>query len=286
MEENKQNPVTETPTVLTTVKEAPISFWKKAKNFFSPHNRNRRIVGAILSVLILAGAVGTGVYLTEQRANTRTQASGAVLSLSPTNANPKVGDTFTVAVAINTSGLSATGADLKIGYDPNILEAQSIQAGTFLPTVFVPGSISNGVASITVGALTDTSGPHPASGVGVLAQIVFRAKAPGTTTISYNSSTAVAAVGQSSNVAGTLTPVQITVSGTAPSPSGTPVPTPTKSPSPTPTKLPTPIPTVMPACLPVGASCTGPADTRCCKPVGCDLVPKSGGLYRCGVPQD
>lgn len=220
----------ETPTILA--KEVELSFLSKAKIFFSPANRNRKAITAILSILLLTGAIGTGVYLTEQRANTRTQASGATLSLSTSSANPKVGDTFTVAASIDTGGLSASAVALEVKYDPNALELVSGTPGNFLPVVLVPVNSSEGTFNLTVGA----EFANPKSGVGILAQIVFKAKTNGPTNISFGSGTAVAAVGQPSNVAGQLSPVQITIgAGSAPgSKTGSVTPTspiPSSSPS-------------------------------------------------------
>lgn len=185
-----------------------------------------------MSVFVLAGALGVGAYLVQQRQVTKTQAAGVVLTLSAPSSNPNVGDTFTVAVAIDAKDQSVTAADIRVKYDSNLLEATQIQNGSFLPTVLIPGTVGTGTANIVNGCLINANGAYPQTGTGILANITFKAKAGGTTTISFDSATAVAAKDQSSNVVATTNPAQITIVGgpTAP-PSGTPTASPTTTPS-------------------------------------------------------
>lgn len=240
MEDNsKADPPIAQPDIVNPVPPVPVPKIK-LPNFFRGLSRSKSLVAAILSILILTGAVGTGVYLVQQRQSIKTEAGSVVLSLSPNNSAPNVGDIFTVAVAIDTKGLSASAADLKVRYETAKLEAQSIKAlGDFLPVTLVPGTIdltdtASGRASIVLGAKIDQNGAYPKSGTGVLAQVTFKAKSGGQTTISFGGATAVAAVGQDTNVVGTMNPVTVNVTGPAPSfspsPSGSPTPSPSKKP--------------------------------------------------------
>lgn len=211
------------------MKKIIFSIRDRAKNFFLYLKSKRKIIAGILGVSVLTASLGTGIYLVQKVQSAKTEAGSIVLSLSTNNAAPKVGDTFTVAVAIDTKGLLASAADIRVRYDTSKLEAKSIQPmGGFLPIVLVPGKIdltdtSSGRASITLGALVNQTEAYPKNGIGVLTQITFQAKAAGPTDITFGTATAVSAIGQTTNAAGSLNPVQITISsGNATSPGSTP----------------------------------------------------------------
>lgn len=231
------------------LKQKLLSLRDKVRFFwYSALYPKRKIIGSVLGLLFLTVSLGTGLYLVQTVQKTRVSATGAELMLSTSNANPKIGDNILVAVYLDTDteGLQVTGADIKVGYDNNILEATSVRNGNFLPTVLVPGSISSGQASIVLGCLVDTTGAYPKSGTGTLANITFKAKALGSTTVSFSSGTGIAAVGQPSNVAEVFKPVQITVQSSTGSPTPNPsIPTPTRR-----------------MCLAGGRSCS--ADWQCC----------------------
>lgn len=201
----------------------------------------RKIVGGVLGILVLVTFLASGVYLIRNRQSTKTEATNPELSLYPNGTNFNIGDTFEVAVSIDTKGMSVSAADLKVRYETNKLEALSVvPIGDFLPTVLLPGTIdssdpSSGRASITLGALINETGAYPKSGIGALAQITFKAKAAGSTDITFGDETAIAAVGQNVNVVGTKNPAQIDVAGTVIDPTATSEATPTTIAQPTPT---------------------------------------------------
>lgn len=220
------------------------------QNFINYLKTKKKIIGTLFGVLLLTVSLGVGVYLVQNRQKTGVRAGFVDLTLSSNNGSPRINDTFVVAVGINTNGLSVNVADLRIEYDPNYLEAQSIEPiGDFLPNVLIGGSINNttGKASIVLGPLMVNNQPQPRSGTGVLAQLVFKAKSPGSTSVRFGPETEVAAVGMTSNVVGNLIPVEIVV--LEPTPVPTPTPTETPIPTPTPTETPTPTPTASPITL-------------------------------------
>jgi hypothetical protein len=225
----------------------------------------RKAVVALLSFLVMTVAIGSGVYLVGQRQSTNTEAGVAVLSLSSSTASPAVGVPFTVAVALDTKGLSATAADIRVRYDTAKLQAVSIvPMGNSLPTVLYPVNGTQGIigidttggrAWIVVGTLVDAPPAvtvHPMTGIGLIAQITFKAKATGATTISFGGSSAVAAIGSSADVAGTKSGVTVNV-GTTTTPTNPPTTPPTVPPS-GPTTPPTFPPTFPPTTPPVGQS--------------------------------
>lgn len=221
----------------------------KAQNLMSKVRSNRRIITTILGVFILTASLAVGAYLV-QNANKRTKASGVILTLSPSTTAPGVNQTVTVAVAMDTQGLSVCGSDLQIKYDPNLLTLTSWQAGTFLPVVLTPPANSSTSLGnyLTLSVGCDPTAPK--TGTGIMATAVFSAKANGSTTISFGPGTDVAAIGQASNnVVGTANPVTINIGGATQPPSITPTPPvpPLPTPSSTPTPTASPIPTATPS---------------------------------------
>lgn len=234
MDGNQQKTDQNPEAPITTSPQPAKIFNLKVRNLINSVSKQRRVVGGLLGILVLAGAIGAGVYLTGQRQTTQSQAGSAVLSMSATPSSVKKGDTFTVAVAIDTKSLKVSAADIRVRYETAKLEAKKIEAfGDFLPVVLSPGTIdstdtASGRAMITVGALIDDAGAHAKAGTGVLAKITFVAKAGGKTDLTFGSSTAVAAVGQGANVVGTLKTLTLTIAGPTASskPSASPSPTP------------------------------------------------------------
>lgn len=249
------------------IKQNSLSFKDKLKSFwFTSIYPRRRVALSVFGLLFLAASLGTGLYIVQTIQKTKVGATGPELTLIPTNANPKVGDTIAVSVYIDTKGMKVSAADIKVSYDSNILTATSVANGNFLPTVLTPGSVSGGTASIVLGCLVNSAGVYPKSGTGILANINFTVKASGTTTVSFGTGTGIAVVGQASNAAGVLAPTQITVQGPTVSPTPTstptrtltptlyrrytPTPTLTRRPTPTPTPTRTPRPTSTPTPTP------------------------------------
>lgn len=238
---------------IATPAQPPSVLKTKVSSFFYSIGSKRKAVATIFGILLLTGAIGAGAYLVQQQQSLKSQAGSAVLSITTSNQNIKVGDTFNVVVSVNTEGLSATAADIRVRYDTSILEAQKVQAfGNFMPVVLKQPVIdstntSSGRAWIVVGALIDNAGAHPKSGVGTLVQVTFKAKAGGSTTLTFGDSTEVAAIGSQSNVIGTKNSLTINIAGPTPQSTAKPSGSPTVKPIPTSTAKPkTPSPTPAP----------------------------------------
>lgn len=212
------------------------------------NKNNKKLILASLGILYITASIGIGVYLTQMGQRTRINAAGVNLSVTSNVTNVQVNSSFVANIVMNTQGFSATGADLTVNYDPNRLTATAIQAGPFMPNVFIGGTIdTNGRANIVLGCPLDAAGPRPVNGTGIVAQITFTMKAAGATTISVNPLTKVAVIGQTTNQLNITTPLQITgVSTSVRTPTPIPSRTPTLTPRPIPTKKPNVIPTKMP----------------------------------------
>lgn len=251
--ENKSptiDPIKPPDIPIATPAQPPSVFNTKVSNFFYSLGRQKKTVATIFGVLLLTSAIGAGAYLVQQQQLLKSQAGSAVLSITTSNSNLKVGDTFNVVVSIDTKGLSATAADLRVRYDTSVLEAQKVQAfGNFMPVVLKEPVVdstntSSGRAWIIVGALVDNNGAYPKSGVGPLMQITFKVKAGGSTTITFGDSTEAAAIGSQSNVIGTKNSLTINIAGPTAQPqppsSGAPTSKPSAAPSARPSLAPTP----------------------------------------------
>ncbi len=181
----------------------------------------------ILFVSIVA--VVSGLFLLQKRQETRVGAQGVILKLVSTTTSVQRGSDIVVDVFMDTKGLSVTGIDLKVKFDKDKISFKSIRSSGLLPVVFKEGNVINDTAQIVLGSDVTT----PKNGTGILAQIVFSATGSGVTNIGFDSSTAVAALGQNTNIVDTLTGLSITVLGPTSLPTSSPLPTSTGVPSPT-----------------------------------------------------
>lgn len=112
---------------------------------------------------------------------------GETISVQPSTLNVGEGQTFSLDVAIaNVTDLYAFQFDL--GFDPTILEAESVTEGSFLSsggsTIFFPGTIDNVGGTIAFNADTLVGAIAGVSGSGTLASVEFYALGTGTSVIS------------------------------------------------------------------------------------------------------
>lgn len=192
------------------------------------------------------------------------QVSGQ-LRLEPSSRQLNVGETATFQLRLDNA-LNLTEVNLELRFTPGIIEIQDsdsgtegvqIQPGDFFSADYVGNNqVDNGAGIIRYYAL-----PEITNGSGLLANIIFRAVNPGSTSLSF----AVAELADEENSLEPVAaqPAEITVNAVAgqPSPVFTPQPvTPTSTPTfipagatPTPTLFvvtATPIPTLTPTPLP------------------------------------
>jgi len=103
-----------------------------------------------------------------------------LLSLEPTSSTVTPGGTVLITVgATGTTNLYAFQFD--ISFVPGVLAAQAVSQGTFLgeTAAFVPGRIDNSTGTIQMTIGTRVGQVPGVSGDGPLAEISFRALAPG-----------------------------------------------------------------------------------------------------------
>ena len=231
----------------------------------------KKVIFVVLTILLILGGLGAGVYLVQKSTEYREKAAPATtMALTTTTPNPQVGQNVLVNIDINTGVNQIGGVEMNINFDTNILEVQEVSIGDFFTN---PGRVGprfdNSLGTIYL-VLYVPPNSILAQGQGTLASINFKTKDVGSATISIAPNTTVSA-GESNepytptqgpqNVLIGTTPLTLNVLA-AESPTNTPSPTanPTQaaaSPSPTngigglndPTATPTRTPTATPTGL-------------------------------------
>lgn len=175
---------------------------------------NRRVLLTILGIVILIVAIAAGVFLVQRQQELREQAApSTTISLLPASVNADIGQTFNLSVAIDTGVNTVTAAEVHVTYDPQIVQAQSVSPGGFLPVVLLPASTDNttGKVSITVGSQpTD-----PKQGTGTLATITFKALSAGNANITFSAQTKAAGVGEQGDVLIGKSPATVLIAAAA-----------------------------------------------------------------------
>ena len=162
--------------------------------------KKTRIFGVLLGVL-----AGLGFAALAQAAN-------PILYLQAAKTTLSTSEQITVNVVLDTKDQTVSAADLHLSFPSNLLQAQSITAGTLLPTVLAAGATTSSTATIILGC--DPTAPF--KGVGTIATIVFNASSlSGNAVVTFDSTTQVAAVGLNTNALDSTTSMTFTISAPA-----------------------------------------------------------------------
>ncbi len=162
---------------------------------------------------------------------------GANLSLSPDKTTLNIGDTFKVSVMVSVNGFQAGSVRARVKYDPAILTYSSVSdAGSVFPSSLA-FSADTGTGLISSSRYSSSSG---VTGAGKVIDLIFTAKAAGTTIVALDDASGIWEVGTGTQEPLTLTnSPTITVAAPPPPATPTPTPAPTQAPSnPTPTPAP------------------------------------------------
>ena len=186
---------------------------------------------SVLAVMVLVSMLGLAPAF----------ADGTVVRFAPSSTNLSVGQTVAVNIQVDSvTGLA--GLDILMSFNPAVLEVPDadpatagvqVALGSFLTPGFVlKNEVDTAQGKINI-AFVQRAPTPPVSGSGVLATVTFKAKANGTSALTFNRASLSDANGVA--LANTLQNGQVTVGGGA-----GPTPTPTTPPSgPTPTPTPT-----------------------------------------------
>jgi len=106
----------------------------------------------------------------------------ATFQFDPTTINTQAEQTFEVKVNVDTGSDEITSVDVYIIYDNNVVEAQSVNDGTFFNTV--SKEISQPGKAYIAGMVDDPASSK--TGSGTIATLVFKAKTNGSTTLTFD----------------------------------------------------------------------------------------------------
>lgn len=187
-------------------------------------------IALIVGLLVLVVSVPVGIFLLNQQQEVRLSAApSTVFSVSPSSRNLAPGDTLNADISVDTGNNLIVSADIVLSFDPKYLEVISISSGPFwTSTSEVQKSLNNTSGKVIYSIYTFKE--NAKKGTGVLATVVFKAKAAGATSVAFDSSqSAVYGLTEGQNVLASSIPGSYTITGTEATAS--PVPTATASPA-------------------------------------------------------
>lgn len=222
----------------------------------------------LISILLILVTIPAIVYFSKKGTEMRSKAApNTSLTLTSSNPAPAINEEFVVHVDINTGDNLVNSVSIDVRYDPAVLTAEKIDPGTFLTDPLFTDNPQSSVG--TAGRVKQTYYVQGTAsfktGSGTVANITFKAKAGGSSSVWLNRENTLV-FGQPDNndvlsVPATSTepmsPVTITVSGG--STTVTPIPTITSTPNPLLTITPMPDLIATPSAM-SSASATTSAD--------------------------
>ena len=137
-------------------------------------------------------------------------AEGATLFLAPSIGTYTVGDTFSIAVKVNTGEAAINAADGTLVFDPTKLEVKRISKVGSIFALWVEGP----VFSNTDGTISFAGGlPSPGftGRAGMIINITFKAKSAGTGAVSFASGSVLADDGKGTNILTRMIPGSYTL---------------------------------------------------------------------------
>lgn len=136
----------------------------------------------VVSLILLSIVVGELFWA---RSYLRKPAAEASLTLSPPSGTYKLGGTFTVRILLDTKEDASDGVDVRLSFDPEILQVGSeVKNGALFPQV-AANKIDNENGSIHFSVL-NPPGKDAVKGGGILGEITFLALAPGQAKVSFD----------------------------------------------------------------------------------------------------
>ncbi len=130
------------------------------------------------------------------------QAAGASLSFSPSSAEKKVGDSFSVKVVINSGGgVGINASDATINFDKNLLSVKSVsKEGVFTMWTAEPAFSNSGGTINYSGGLPSGPGKGYTGSAGTIMTINFTALKVGEAVVSFSAASVLANDGIGTNV--------------------------------------------------------------------------------------
>lgn len=215
---------------------------------FNPKNA----VIVAIALVFLGISIFLGVYLVGQRTNVEQKASPATsIFISPNNLTKNAGENFTFSVQIDTATNVVTGVDVRLVFDPSVMQIISLQQGAGVTGL--DQTISNtydNVGGTVSYAVFTLNGSNAVTGSGIevlkVTAVVKGSAVAGSYNISFDSATAASASQEGQNVLISKNPGTLVIGGitssASPSPTASPAGTGSGAPtsSPNATHSPTP----------------------------------------------
>lgn len=195
-------------------------------------SHKKSIISIIFLTLLLAGGLGIGLTSMGKPQQLRSKATnnGPVLTINPSTKTLDVGQATSLGIILNTNDDTASAVELHLAYDKTAIQVTGFTAGTILPVILKPATFTNGTVDVVLGAQPTA----PFKGSGILGTMTIKKLSSKQSTLTFMSTTQVAAIGKTTNALASATGASIGSSGagTGNSPTPTHMPGATNAPTP------------------------------------------------------
>ncbi len=225
--------------------------------------KSKRTIAVIAAVLFLVVSVGVGAFLVQRKTHVVENAAPATaIYIIPGSQTQSPGANFTFNVDMDTETNSVTGVDVRLNFDPAVIQILSLEQGSALTgfSAFI-NTYDNTAGTISYVAFNpNSSGAIIGSGLEILKinAVVNSGAANGDYNITFDPATAATALQEGQNVI--VSKTQGTLSVTQAITTASPSPEPTDGPTsnPTATAVPTSAPTATASPISTATPTTGP----------------------------
>jgi general secretion pathway protein D len=162
-------------------------------------------------MIVLIAIALLGAILLSSQLVSRGFAQSTVILIQPSSSDVDVDDTITVDIRIEDVA-DLYGVDVRLSFEPTLLEVVQIQAGSFPAPDFVVKKEADNSAGTVWYAVSQMAPTEPTSGSGVAASITFKGLAGGTSSVAFTYQKIVKKNGE--QIPATTQDGQITVVGT------------------------------------------------------------------------
>ncbi len=218
--------------------------------------KSPKTVLIIIGVLVLCAGLVAGLLLVQQNENiARRAAPATTMYVTPASQSKSAGSTFTYSVNIDTNANAVTGIDVRMNFNPAVLQITSLERGAGVTNLdqTIANTFDNTDGKIQFAIFTlNSSKAVTGSNIEVLkvTGTVKAGAAAGSYPVTFDAATAASASQEGQNVLTSKTQGTISVAaagtGATPTPTASPTPTGTGTRTSTPTATPTKTPTATP----------------------------------------
>lgn len=114
-----------------------------------------------------------------------THVEAAKLYIEPPTGTYTQGQDFQARIILDTEGQQTAGTDVYLKFDPQILQAQTVQEGTIYIT-YLGKSIDNNAGTISLSGIISLDADTGYLGTGTFATVVFRGVGVGTSQVTFD----------------------------------------------------------------------------------------------------